>query len=178
MEDKRLQFADKVTLERIQKFHPKYRAVLLEQYLEANFRLAKHIRLRFAQVLRTNKEQNDLYAQGRTVKGKIVTNAKGGESVHNYGLAFDIVILYDLDKNGTFETASWDEKKDFDQNGKADWFEVVNYFKEKGWSWGGDFKSIYDSPHFEVKGYTWRSLKALIDSGQSIKDNNIVYPKI
>ena len=38
---------------------------------------------------RTYKRQNDLYAQGRTKSGKIVTNAKGGESLHNYGRAID-----------------------------------------------------------------------------------------
>lgn len=39
--------------------------------------------------LRDNESQNALYAQGRTVKGSIVTNAKAGQSFHNYGLAFD-----------------------------------------------------------------------------------------
>lgn len=38
---------------------------------------------------RTNVEQDGLYAIGRTIHGKIVTNAKGGESWHNYGSAFD-----------------------------------------------------------------------------------------
>lgn len=33
--------------------------------------------------LRPNSEQNDLYAQGRTAPGKIVTNARAGESAHN-----------------------------------------------------------------------------------------------
>jgi len=41
------------------------------------------------QALRTNEEQNELYAQGRTKPGNIVTNAKGGQSMHNYGLAID-----------------------------------------------------------------------------------------
>lgn len=39
--------------------------------------------------LRDNESQNALYAQGRTTKGSIVTNAKGGQSFHNYGVAFD-----------------------------------------------------------------------------------------
>src|SRR5690606_35479001 len=112
-------------------------------------RLAKGIRLRFAQGLRTIAEQDALYAQGRTKPGSIVTNAKGGQSVHNYGLAFDIVILYDKDKNGTFETASWSRTEDLDKNKKADWMEVVEYFKSKGWNWGGDWRSFKDYPHFE-----------------------------
>lgn len=43
--------------------------------------------------LRTWEEQDGLYAQGRTKPGKIVTNARGGESFHNYGCAFDFVPL-------------------------------------------------------------------------------------
>jgi len=40
---------------------------------------------------RSEEEQNVLYAQGRTTPGKIVTNARGGESFHNFHLAFDWV---------------------------------------------------------------------------------------
>lgn len=40
---------------------------------------------------RDNAEQDELYAQGRTKPGKIVTNARGGESFHNYRCAFDWV---------------------------------------------------------------------------------------
>jgi len=39
--------------------------------------------------LRDNESQDALYAQGRTTKGAIVTNARGGQSFHNYGVAFD-----------------------------------------------------------------------------------------
>lgn len=43
--------------------------------------------------VRSNEEQDALYAQGRTVPGKIVTNAHAGQSAHNYGLAIDFVPL-------------------------------------------------------------------------------------
>ena len=39
---------------------------------------------------RDNEKQNSLYAQGRSAKGQVVTNARGGQSIHNYRLAFDI----------------------------------------------------------------------------------------
>ncbi|MDA7028670.1 M15 family metallopeptidase, partial [Bacillus sp. CLL-7-23] len=42
---------------------------------------------------RSFAEQNKLYAKGRTASGKIVTNAKAGQSNHNYGLAVDYVLL-------------------------------------------------------------------------------------
>ena len=42
------------------------------------------------QGLRTVAQQNALYAQGRTEPGAIVTNAPGGSSAHNFGLAVDL----------------------------------------------------------------------------------------
>lgn len=42
---------------------------------------------------RSPEEQNELYAQGRTKPGKRVTNAKGGQSWHNWRRAFDFVPL-------------------------------------------------------------------------------------
>ena len=42
---------------------------------------------------RSPEEQNELYAQGRTKPGRIVTNARGGESFHNHRCAFDFVPL-------------------------------------------------------------------------------------
>ncbi|MEI2271838.1 M15 family metallopeptidase [Sphingobacterium sp. ML3W] len=146
MEDKRLQWADPITLLRIRLLHPSIRAEVRELYLQINTILPKGVRLRFAQTLRTFKEQDALYKQRPKV-----TNAKGGQSIHNYGLAFDIVILYDKDGNGTFETASWDLDNNF--------IRVVNFFKSKGWSWGGDWKSFKDYPHFEKTfGNTWQTL--------------------
>jgi peptidoglycan L-alanyl-D-glutamate endopeptidase CwlK len=38
---------------------------------------------------RSNADQDVLYAQGRTAPGHIVTNARAGQSAHNYRLAFD-----------------------------------------------------------------------------------------
>jgi len=42
---------------------------------------------------RDNESQNALYNQGRTTPGKIVTNAKAGQSYHNYRCALDFVPL-------------------------------------------------------------------------------------
>lgn len=165
---------DAITLSRIEKAHPKIRQSLLEQYKEANNLLGSNVRLRFAYVHRTPEEQHKLFLQ----KPK-VTNADSWQSIHNYGLAFDIVLLVDKDNNGTFETASWDMIKDFDNDRVADWMEIVKYFKSKGWTWGGDWKKFKDGPHFEFNfGFDWRALKQRIDKGITITDNGIVYPKI
>lgn len=145
MEDKRLLYADKITLDRIELLHPKIRKEVRELYLTINMRLPKYVRLRFSHTLRTNEEQHALF-----LKRPKVTNADAGQSIHNYGLAFDIVILYDKDKNGSFETASYSLDGNFTQ--------VVAFFKSHGLVWGGDWKTFKDNPHFEFKGYTWKEL--------------------
>ena len=148
---------DKITLERIELMHPDYRKELKDQYLAINAKLPRGVRLRLSHTLRTNDEQNALFAMGRTASGSIVTNSKGGQSIHNFALAFDIVILLDTDNNNTFETAIYSGKH---------FMRVVNYFKAQGWEWGGDWKHFKDMPHFQAKksdgtSYKWRELSAL-----------------
>jgi peptidoglycan LD-endopeptidase CwlK len=53
--------------------------------------LAPELNIHVVQGLRTWNEQNDLYSQGRTTPGPIITDAPAGYSWHNYGLAVDIV---------------------------------------------------------------------------------------
>ena len=89
---------DQKTIERIQLLHPKLRDEALEMYDEIVEALTGSAACRFAYTLRTFAEQDVLYAQGRSKPGKVVTNAKGGQSYHNYGLAIDIVLLIDKDK--------------------------------------------------------------------------------
>ena len=155
---------DKLTIDRIAQAHPKIREELKLYYTECNNKLPKGVRLRFAYVYRSIAEQNILYNQRPKV-----TNAKGGQSIHNYGLAFDYVIMLDKDNNGTFETIEWDLKSPYHKV-------VVEYFKSKGYEWGGDWKSFKDYPHFQKAfGYTWKSLKLK----ESVKDaNGLTYPKI
>lgn len=152
---------DQITIDRINTFHPNYREWLKDLYLEANNKLLpKGYRLRFTHVYRSVEEQNKLYNQRPKV-----TNAKGGESIHNYGLAFDIVILRDLDNNGTFESVSWDID--------VYWKRVAEFFKSKGFTWGGDWKSFKDYPHFELsKGRTWRNFKEM----KTYKKDGLTYP--
>lgn len=165
---------DLITIERIKTAHPLIRETLLKQYKEANDLLGKGSRLRFAYVYRSVAEQNVIYN-----KRPKITNAKGGQSIHQYGLAFDIVLLYDNDGNGTFEEASYSQIKDYDKDGIADWKEITNYFKSKGWECGADWKTIKDAPHFQLKkpngtSYKWQELQAL----KTFIDNGLVYPKL
>ena len=141
--------ADKPTLDRIAKAHPRVRDELLKMYYEILGALSGSAICRFAYVTRTFAEQAALYAQGRTAPGKIVTNAPAGLSIHNYSLAFDIVLLVDKDGNGTYESASWDTVTDFDGDGIADWLEIVAIATKYGWEWGGNWSSFKDLPHFQ-----------------------------
>lgn len=119
--------------------------------------LTSNVKMLVTQTLRTFEEQNKLYNQ----KPK-VTNAKGGQSIHNYGLAFDFCLI----QNGK---TIWDTKKDFDGDKVADWMEIVELFKANGYKWGGNFRSIYDAPHFEKTfGYSWQQLLEKYKNGEII----------
>lgn len=169
--------SDKVTLDRIATLHPKLRKEVEDIYLnEIIPALSGRATCRFAFTLRTFAEQDALYAQGRTklydAKGNKlgkVTQAKSGQSIHNYGLAIDILLILDG------SSASWDTAKDFDKDGKSDWIEVINIFKSHGWSWGGDWKSFKDYPHVEKSfGLTWKQLLAMKNAGKVDKDGYVL----
>jgi len=134
---------DKPTIDRIKLLHPKLRDEATLIYQEIKAALTGKAICRFSYTLRTFAEQDALFNARPQV-----TKAKGGQSYHNYGLAVDIVLLVDKDKNGSYESALWDVKSDFDQDKTADWMEIVAIFKRYGWEWGGDWK-FYDAPHFQ-----------------------------
>ena len=84
---------------------------------------------------RTYDEQNALYEQGRSKAGRIVTNARGGYSNHNFGIAFDI---------GVFEGARYIEASPA--------YKAVGALgRQLGLEWGGNWKSIQDEPHFQLR---------------------------
>ncbi|EDN8713994.1 alkaline phosphatase, partial [Listeria monocytogenes] len=98
----------------------------------------KGIYLCVAQGYRSSAEQNTLYAQGRTKPGAVVTNAKGGQSNHNYGVAVDLCLYTSDGKNVIWESTT------------SRWKTVVSAMKAEGFEWGGDWKSFKDYPHFEL----------------------------
>jgi peptidoglycan LD-endopeptidase CwlK len=96
---------------------------------------AAGITIKIISGLRTYAEQDALYAQGRTKPGKKVTNAKGGYSNHNFGLAFDV---------GVFKgTAYMPESPDYAK--------IAPLGKSLGLAWGGDWKNPKDLPHYELR---------------------------
>lgn len=92
------------------------------------------IEVRVISGTRTYEQQNDLYEQGRTRPGKKVTNARGGYSNHNFGLAFDI---------GVFAGSKYMDESPL--------YAVVGGIgKRLGLAWGGDWH-FTDEPHFELR---------------------------
>lgn len=128
---------------RINKLHPVVARATTQLILNC---YKKGIYIVIVQGLRTIEEQNALYAQGRNGdKRPIVTNAKGGHSNHNFGVAIDFALLR---SDGV--SISWDTNADYNSDKKADWFQVVEEAKKLGFMWGGDWKSFKDMPHFEM----------------------------
>lgn len=99
------------------------------------------MKVKVTSTIRDVDTQDALYAQGRTKPGQIVTYVQGGDSWHNYGLAFDLVITF--------------------PDGRPDWRSAL--FDEIGAhvaatypsvTWGGTFPALYggtfvDRPHYE-----------------------------
>lgn len=93
---------------------------------------AEGLKVLVTQTLRDDEYQASLYAQGRTKPGRIVTNSKT-TTFHGKGLAFDIC-----------------------KNVKGEEYSDIEFFnrcgaigKRVGFSWGGDFESFVDKPHFQ-----------------------------
>ncbi|MDX7857970.1 M15 family metallopeptidase [Aeromonas caviae] len=85
--------------------------------------------------LRTYAEQDALYAQGRTTPGDIITNARAGQSNHNFGIAFDV---------GVFEGNKY--------LGDSPKYKAVGVLgADLGLEWGGNWKTIIDQPHFQLR---------------------------
>ncbi len=166
---------DKLSVDRIYLLHPQLRKSALDAYSDICLALKGRAMCRITFTLRTFKEQETLYNQGRTTNGTIVTNAKAGCSYHNYGLALDIALVLDTNKDGKLDTASWDTEGDYDGDLKSDWMECVQIFKSHGWDWGGDWSTFKDMPHFEKRfGYHWKVLLEKHNKKDFINGTNYV----
>ena len=100
------------------------------------------------QTFRSAADQNADYAKGRTAPGKVITNAKAGQSLHNFypSLAFDVAFK--------------------DAQGKLSWSQDL-FTKlgaiglQCGLGWGGAWTgTFHDYPHFEPPHFTWHDAAA------------------
>lgn len=92
---------------------------------------------------RTFEEQNALYAQGRSKPGPIVTNARGGYSNHNFGIAIDGGIF----KGGRYLDGSQDPTE---RKAAARMHAKIGQLAQlMGLAWGGLWSGFPDPPHVE-----------------------------
>lgn len=143
---------DAKTEKAIQTLHPLMKAKAREFINKADEEGLK-LRISSSGGYRSFDKQNELYAKGRTTSGGKVTNAKAGQSYHNYGLAIDVVEvspMYGYKKG--YPSSRWDK--------------IARIGKSLGLEWGGDWKSFVDKPHFQLNKGTTSQLLALKNSGK------------
>jgi peptidoglycan L-alanyl-D-glutamate endopeptidase CwlK len=110
---------------------------------------------------RTAREQYELYALGRTKPGRVVTNAKGGESMHNIvtpngapaSRAFDVVAL----RNGkpvwgTGGNGLDDDPTDDDTDDLELWQRIGAIAEGLGLEWAGRWTKFREFPHIQLPG--------------------------
>jgi hypothetical protein len=153
---------------RIATLHPKLRAKTFD-FIKACE--AVGIFLRVTSGFRSYEEQNEIYAKGRTVPnnagklpGTVVSNARGGQSVHNFGLAFDVVEMWHKgssmihykqpirDRRGrpTGKVKSIKAQTGFDGKYPEErWQSIGRIAQSFGFFWGFHFSSPKDRPHFQ-----------------------------
>jgi peptidoglycan LD-endopeptidase CwlK len=138
---------DATSEKRLSKVHPSLAAKvkrIIERAVSAD------IQFRVVQGLRTFAEQDALFAKGRTKPGEVVTNARGGYSNHNYGLAVDLCPF---------------------RNGKPQWNDTAGFLKlgelakAEGLAWGGLWRKLIDKPHIELPGLTVEQCRQLYQKG-------------
>lgn len=112
---------------------------------------AEGIDVLITSTLRDAESQNALYAQGRTKPGRIVTNAKAGQSWHNHACAFDFVPI----KHGK---AQWNDTATFTRCGEI--------AESVGLEWAGRWKKFREAAHVQ---YTGGLTLAQLQAGAVIK---------
>jgi peptidoglycan L-alanyl-D-glutamate endopeptidase CwlK len=120
----------------VTELHPKVATLAMQLVEQCD---AVGIDLLITSTYRDHESQNALYAQGRTTKGAIVTNARGGQSYHNYRVAFDVVPL----RNGK---CVWDSSD-------PAWRTVGEIGESLGLEWAGRWSGkLKETAHFQYTG--------------------------
>lgn len=119
---------------KLEDLHP-HVAKLCQAFVEAC--AAQGIDVLITSTYRDAESQNALYAQGRTAPGAKVTNAKAGQSWHNWRCAFDFVPVV---------------------NGKAQGNDVATFARcgeiaeGVGLEWAGRWKTFKELAHCQYTG--------------------------
>jgi len=139
---------NKSSKDRLAKVHPELATRITKT---AATLAARGTTIEVVQGLRTYAEQDALYAQGRTKPGKKVTNARGGQSNHNFGLAVDVCPFVSGKPN-------WDAPQ-------TTWERIGEAGEAEGLEWGGNWSSIVDMPHLQLPGMSVATCRKLYEAG-------------
>lgn len=177
---------DKYTEQRTQLLHPDVQAEILAGAAEL---ADKGIVFRIIEGLRTDAVQTAYYEQDKLPLDQVnalrekaglpifkdpkqlvwASNAKAGESAHSYGLGFDFCLMH---KDGS---VSFSMTEDMNADKQSDWMSVVNWFTNRGWTWGHAFK---DNDHLEkCFGFTYQQLQEMKAAGKVDAKGYIIFNK-
>lgn len=135
---------DERTEKNIATLHPRVQHAARMFMRRAIELMAPHgVDVRIISGTRTYAEQNEIYASGRTRPGPRVTNARGGFSNHNFGIAFDI---------GLFKGNKYLESSKLYRT-------VSPAGRDIGLEWGGDWKTFTDEPHYQYPSPDLKTLR-------------------
>ena len=128
---------DERSVRNIRTLLPQVQVVVRDWLLEQAYPAARELGYVVKVICGTRswKEQEELYAKGRTAPGPRVTNAKAGSSWHNYGVAWDVGLF-------TASGGYVSDGKVYERFGKLAGLPV-------GCEWGGNWKSFKDFPHYQ-----------------------------
>lgn len=170
---------DQLSINKLNQLHPAIKQDALDAYDEACRLTPKGVHPVIDETDRSFERSTALYNQPTDGKdndrdGKIdepdekVSNAKAGQSYHNYKLALDFYLLI----NGKRYYPADEKAAMKDKN----WMIVVNAFKKRGFTWGGEFPGKFkDAPHLQkTLGYSVKQLLALHNAGKFIPGGTFV----
>lgn len=145
---------DERSAKNIATLHPKVQPVMRDFLIEAKkYFQEKGVEVKVISGNRTWAEQDALYSKGRTTPGPKVTNARGGQSNHNFGLAIDL---------GLFANGKYLGDSPFYKHIGP----IVAKFPQL--EWGGGWKFV-DEPHVQYRvPYTMAQLRERVTSGKAI----------
>lgn len=139
-----LKRAEEISREKIATLHKDFRAHALAWY-EARLCAGAHVLV--YEGIRSHDRQDQLYAIGRTAPGRVVTNARGGQSWHNYGMAIDWVPLKPAEKADNMFEADWNNEAAYKAGNEA---AIDHSMRSLSW----------EAPHLEFTFYkTWHELE-------------------
>lgn len=129
---------------RFEDLHPDFQPIAREIIKRVNQKITSGWEAFITDGLRDMEEQRRIYAQGRTAPGKIVSNAKPGQSPHNFGLAIDVAFKRKSDGKVAWLYQFYDNY-------------VAPVARSLGCDWGGDWKDFVDRPHIQMSGWRWKA---------------------